>query len=123
MPHQEALTIVAPVVESRLASLEAMLERLTSDPGHNTVVPFGKLPQCHFGRLFVWRGGKDQRGRDLDAQLLLCADCDGSANELLNQLVEVSGSGIDRLFCHCKEYPRAPTSVRERTRFLWLRLL
>jgi hypothetical protein len=109
---------VAPIEESRLASLEAMLERLAPDPGHNTVVPFGKLPQCHFGRLFVWRGGKDQQGRPLDSQLLLCADCDGSASELLKQLVEVSGSGIDSLFSHCKQYPATPTGLRERLRFL-----
>ena len=118
MPHQEALTLVAAVSPARLPVLEALLAELRNDPAHNPVLPFAEIPGCHFGRVLVLPPSRDLDGDFVGPELVVLSDCDGSAYDHLVQLVEVAGSGLDRLFSHCIGYPELPASQPERLAFL-----
>lgn len=111
MPHQEALSVVATLEPSRRSALEQTLTGMRADPGHNTLVPFAKLPNCHFGRVFCWDTMSDPQGNVLPPQLLLLADCDGSSDVFLADLVNVAGEGLDGVFGHCTDYPSNPSAA------------
>lgn len=118
MSHQEALTIVASVDPSRLTALTATLATMSLDPAGNAWIPFGRLPRCHFGRLFTWGAMKEQAGGELPPQLLLTADFDGPAESFLRELVELAGAGIDGLFEHCLDYPVGNATAATRLAYL-----
>src|SRR6187402_1227562 len=118
MSHQEALTIVAPIVPERLASLQEVLRQISNDPGPNCYLPFAALPKCHFGRLFWWEGTRDLQGNPLDAALLMLSDTDGCADLHLQELVDAAGTGIDVVFSNCRDYPKTPVTKADRLRYL-----
>lgn len=108
MPHQDALTIIAPVAQEREAELTEVMRALASNPAQNDVLAFGALPGCHFGRVLHLPASTDLSGHKIGPQLMLLSDCDGSAQAHLRDLVEVAGAGLDRLFGSCIDYPRQP---------------
>lgn len=118
MPHQEALTIVAPVAPDREAQLADVMRVLARDPAHNDVLPFAELPGCHFGRVLHLPPSHDLEGAPIGPQLLLLSDCDGSADEHLRELVELAGPGLDRLFGACVDYPGRPAEPAARLAYL-----
>jgi hypothetical protein len=118
VPHQEPLTIIAEVDPQGHEALERVLDTMRSDPAHNDVIPFAKLPGCHFGRVLLFPATADLKGRPIPSQLLMLSDCDGSADAHLQSLVDVTNGGIDRLFCYCRGYPALPTARTERVSFL-----
>jgi hypothetical protein len=104
MPHQEPLTIVADLKPEGVEAARAVLEQMRTDPAHNEVLPFGRLPNCHFGRLLITEPARDLRGRPIKAHLFLMSDCDGSAHAQLAQIVDVAGDGLHALLQHCEGY-------------------
>lgn len=118
MPHQEALTIVAKVDPDRVASLERVLGRMRANPGDNDVLPFARLPGCHFGRVVFLPASTDLQGEPVAPQLLMLSDCDGPAHKHLAAIADVAGEGLDRLFGHCEGYPRRPATRPDRIAFL-----
>jgi hypothetical protein len=122
VPHQEALTLLAPVDPDRVGSLTQLMKDLALDPGHNAVLPFGEVKGCHFGRVLFMPSSVDLKGNTIAPQLLVLSDCDGSADEHLRAIVDRAGPGIDTLFGHCEGYPdlrKANGSAqRERLAFL-----
>jgi hypothetical protein len=118
VPHQEALTLVAAVNPARKNALESLMAELGSDPAANSVLPFGALPDCHFARVVMLPESRDLEGQPVAPELLVLSDCDGSADDHLEALVDAAGSGIDRLFSHCVGYPSVPAARRERLAFL-----
>jgi len=121
LPHQEALTIIAPVAEEREAELAEVMRALAANPAQNDVLAFGALPGCHFGRVLHLPASRDLSGQKIGPQLMLLSDCDGSAQKHLKQLVDVAGPGLDRLFGSCIDYPRQP-SPANRVAFLQKRV-
>jgi hypothetical protein len=121
LPHQEALTIIAPVAEEREAELADVMRALAANPAQNDVLAFGALPGCHFGRILHLPASTDLSGQKIGPQLMLLSDCDGSAQVHLRQLVSVAGDGLDRLFGSCVDYPRQP-SPENRLAFLQKRV-
>lgn len=117
-PIQQAVTVVLPVRRERKHELESLLAQMRRDPGHNRVLPFARLPRCHFGRLVLWDLEHDQGGRQLDPLLLLIADCDGPAERFLQDMIEVAGAGLDATLQTCAGYPSAPISAAERLDYL-----
>lgn len=123
MAHQEALTVVAPVVPERMARLEALLESMRPEPGRHPLLPFSAVATCHFGRLVALPAITDVDRRPLGPKLLLIVDCDGAARECLRQLVLAAAAGMDELFGHCVGYPvlggrSADHQTRERLAYL-----
>jgi hypothetical protein len=118
VPHQDALTIVAKVDAQHIGPLTKLLETMRDDPGNNPVIPFAEIPGCHFGRVLLLPASKDLEGQPIPPQLLLLTDCDGSARDHLETLVDTAGEGVDRLFGHCIDYPTRPTPRAARVAFL-----
>lgn len=118
MTTQSALTIVVPVDVEQKPALRALLERAGTDPAGNNLVPFGRLPGTHFGRLLILDEATDLRGAPIPPTLMLMADVDGPADAYLERLVEVAGSGLDRLFGGCDGYPTGSPGPAERLAFL-----
>jgi hypothetical protein len=109
-PRQLAITIVAEVKRRRLSALKRTLETMGTDPADNDIVPFAALPRTHFARFVVLDATEGPDG-PIEPQLLYMADVDepaeaGSALEYcLEELVEVGGTGLDRIFGACVGYP------------------
>ena len=118
MTTQSALTIVVPVDAERKPALRTLLQQAASDPAGNDLVPFGRLPGTHFGRLLLLDEATDLRGAPLRPLLMLMADVDGSADAYLDRLVDVAGSGLDRLFGACDGYPAGRPGPDDRLAFL-----
>ncbi len=118
MTMQRALTIVVPVAVERKLGLRALLERAGADPAGNDVVPFGRLPDTHFGRLLILDEATVLHGAPIPRTLMLMADVDGPADAYLERLVEAAGSGLDRLFGACDGYPSGSPGAAERLAFL-----
>ena len=118
MTTQSALSIVVPVDVEQKPAIRALLERAGADSAGNDLVPFGRLPGTHFGRLLILDESTDLRGAPLRPLLMLMADVDGPADAYLERLVEVSGSGLDRLFGGCEGYPSGGSGPAGRLAFL-----
>jgi hypothetical protein len=121
LPHQEALTIIAPISPDRQGEISDVMRVLAQNPAQNDVLAFGAWRGCHFGRVLHLPASTDHTGDTIGPQLMLMSDCDGSAEAHLKQLVETSGPGLDRLFGACVDYPRQP-SASTRLRFLQKRV-
>jgi hypothetical protein len=117
LPHQEALTIIAPVALEREAALQDVMRVLAKNPAQNDVLAFGALRDCHFGRVLHLPASMDLAGKPISPQLILLSDCDGSAQQHLHKLVDVAGPGLDKLFGACVDYPQKP-SPQTRLQFL-----
>jgi hypothetical protein len=118
MPHQDALTIAATVVPSKVPAVTQLLKELQKSPGYNSVLPFARIPSLHFGRIVLIPAGEKPSGGAAPAQVLLITDCDGSADDHLEALVEAAGAGLDRVFGQCEDYPEGSIENRERLAFL-----
>jgi hypothetical protein len=118
MPHQDALTIAATVTPSRRAKVTEALAEMQKDPGHNPILPFAKLPGLHFGRIVLVPASTTPTGEKTADELLLITDCDGSADDHLEALVETAGSGLDQLFAGCDGFPSGQLGTPERLAFL-----
>ena len=123
MTTQSALTIVVPVDVAQKPALHALLLRAGADPAGNDLVPFGRLPGTHFGRLLILDEATDLRGAPLRPLLMLMADVDGPADAYLERLVEVAGDGLDRLFGACDGYPSDRPGSADRLAFLRAHLI
>jgi hypothetical protein len=107
MSHQAALTVWARVAPGRAEALEQLLAA-------GSPIPFERLSAAHFGRLLLLDDG------GAAPVLLFTLDVDGPAGAHLDELVEVAGDGLDRVFCHCEGYPEP--GVRDRAaRLAYLR--
>ncbi|MGH2944618.1 MAG: hypothetical protein ACRDLN_17785, partial [Solirubrobacteraceae bacterium] len=119
--RQRAITIVADVKRTRLASLRRTLESIGADPANNAVLPFAALPRTHFARLLVLDPYEDGDGAPIAPHLVYMADVDEPAQaesaleHCLKELVDVAGEGLDAIFGACVGYPppsRATAALR-----------
>jgi len=113
MPHQAALTLVAPVRPGQSESLRELLASMGNGVANGSVVDFGAFTAVHFARFILVEETRDLRGEALQALLIYISDFDVSARKHLSELVEIAGAGIDRLFGHCEGYPDAATLTPE----------
>jgi hypothetical protein len=118
VPHQEALTVVAKLDPAGVAALLPALDALRASPARNDILPFGALPGCHFGRVLFLPASADLQGEPIPPQLMLLSDCDGSADDHLEAMVDVARDGLDALFGACEGYPARPATRAERASFL-----
>ena len=110
MPHQAALTIIAPVEEEQDNALERLLEDLGQKPD---ALPFAALPNLHFARLFVLGASADLAGARLGPQLVFLSDLDAPVEPYLPDLVDAFGPAIDTIFGHCVGWPRSHAATRD----------
>lgn len=119
MTPQSPFTVVAVVAAGREGSLRLLLDTMNARPGmanpDNGLVPFSLFERLHFARFALLA---DTTGADLEVFDLprprvpaLClafvGECDGSADEQLQELAEKAGSGLRRIFAHCEGFDGA----------------
>jgi hypothetical protein len=118
MSYQDALTISAAVVPSQVARVKQLLAEMRKNPGSNAILPFGKIAGLHFGRVVLIPSSTGPTGQTAPDQLLLVTDCDGSADDHLEALVEAASGGLDQLFGACEGYPAPPVDQAKRLAYL-----
>jgi hypothetical protein len=108
VPHQEALTIVAPI---RPGEVDAVKRTLGTIPEHVDgwdVIRFDQLPRVHFARVVVFDETTDVDGTPIGAQLSLMTNVDAPMEAHLDDLTRTAGAGLDQVFEGCVGYPDAP---------------
>jgi hypothetical protein len=112
MLPQSNLLIMARIARGREEHLRALLATMNQRPGfadpENPLLPFGRFGRLHVARFVIL---KDPTPDDLSVYglptrsfaptLAFMADCDGSADELLAQLVALCEAGLRSIFSHC----------------------
>lgn len=116
MTPQSPFTVVAVVAQGREASLRLLLDTMNSRPGmadpDNALLPFSLFERLHFARLALL---DDATMADLEAfglprptvpplYLAFVGECDGPAEEQLEEFAEKAGSGLRRIFSHCEGF-------------------
>jgi hypothetical protein len=122
--EQSALTIVARVRQESVEDLRTLLAGMQADPGGNGVLPFARLRGVHFARLVLLDADTDLAGRAVPPQLVFLSDVDGPLDRHLDELVDATGDGIDRVFGFCEGYPVNGAATRQqRLGFLRARMV
>jgi hypothetical protein len=116
MPQQSAVTVLAPLPpEHRERALDALAD--LAGPGR-AALAFDRHAGLHFARILLLEGGTSPSGAEVGPTLLYSADSDGSADDHIRALADVSGAGLDRAFGFCDGYPERPDPAG---RTAWLR--
>ena len=105
MPHQEALTVVAPIKPGEVNAVKQLLGTIPDHVDTWDVIPFQQLERLHFGRVVVFDAAKHHDGQPIPAQLSLMTDIDAPLDAHLRELATTAGSGLDRMFGGCEGYP------------------
>src|ERR1700682_2866237 len=97
---QSAVTVMADILPGHEATLRQLLETAGQDAANNALVPFGQLPNVHFGRFFIIDATTDLRGQPLTPRLVLDADVDGSADAFLVARCSLASAGLGSIYAH-----------------------
>ena len=107
--------MIARLGPERVESLRESLERMNKVPGiadpDNAILPFGAYERLHFARLALL---DDPTTADIEIYgvvppplpiyLAFMGDCDGSAHELLAEMVDRAAAGLRQIFGHCADF-------------------
>ena len=120
MTHQVALTIITEIKAGEVEDIKQLLKTMSDNVACNGVIPFGKFSNIHFARLFVLDESIDLNGRTIPPSLVFMSECDASLDRLLNELVDIAGEGLDKIYSHCVDYHSLSEITRKR-RLAYLR--
>ena len=119
-PYQNGLTIVTPVRAGHVEPLRAVLEEVSEALPDHDDLPFDEFTRVHFVRWVLLPATTDDHGRDTDPVLLLSTNYDEPLDAHLNELYDVAGAGLHRIYQHCEGYPEPGNRSRGRvTEYLW----
>jgi hypothetical protein len=104
-PYQNGLTIITPVLSGHDAPLTAVLEEINEALPDHEDLPFGELTRVHFIRWVLLPAATDDLGRETSPQLVLSTNYDEPRDAHLEELVDVAGPALDRIYQHCGGYP------------------
>lgn len=113
---QHPMAIVAPVINSSLDKLNALLMQVRTDIDQRKAMPFEVLGTIHYLRIVLMDPETDdgKGDRNLFTKLIFATDFDGDEEQHLTALASVCGPFMDSLFEYCTGYPdatnRNPTS-------------
>lgn len=126
---QGALTLITNIKPGEAQTLRKLLAQMVigknnpdADVETNDIVPFAKLTTIHFARFVVVERSLNESGKfeKIDPFLVLSTNYDKPLDEHLEQLVDVAGEGLDRIYSHCEGYPE-PSSRTRQSRLAYLR--
>ena len=120
MPQQVALTIMSKIKPGETEALKQLLTSMSDNAANNAAIPFGKLSRTHFARLMVLDESTDSDGTVLVPSLVFMCDCDAPLRRTLNELVDITSEGLDKIYCHCEGYP-CGSGITRRQRLAYLR--
>lgn len=115
MTPQSSFMILATILPARETELRRLLATMNHKPGvfnpANALIPFGQFNTLHFARILIL---DDQTTNDITVYdlprvdfptyLAILGDCDGPADQLLAEIVQVAGTGLRSLLTHCDEF-------------------
>ena len=80
MPYQLPVTVRANVPTERLDDLRDLLTEMNKNgPADNSVLPFDRLADVHFARLFILPAATDLAGEVIPPSLVYMSEVDGAA--------------------------------------------
>ena len=127
--NQGALTIITEIKLGEAENLRVLLKKLVYSKDNpdidietNDIVPFAKLTTIHFARFVVVEESLSLTGelRPVDPFLILSTNYDDPLGKHLEQLVDVAGNGLDRIYSHCEDYPDL-NGITRKARLAYLR--
>jgi hypothetical protein len=118
MTHQVALTIITKIKPGETESIKHLLQSMSADAAQNDIIPFGRFTTIHFARLLVLNESTDLQGETIAPGLVFIGECDAPLDDLLHELVDTAGAGLDTLYCHCEGYPAGQPSNAQRLAYL-----
>jgi hypothetical protein len=119
MPYQVAVTIHGQVPAENVTSFREILTELNKSGPDNDTLPFSRLRGVHFARLVLLPETMDTGGQVIPASVVYMSEVDGPLDRHLDDLVQVAGPGLDRVFGRCADYPSRPDGNQARRE--WLR--
>ena len=123
--NQGALTVIAKIKRGETQNLRTLLARMVpphTDVESNGVISFAELTTIHFARFVVVDKslGEDGTLRLVEPFLVLSTNYDDPLDKHLEQLVDVAGDGLDKIYSHCEGYPDLNGRTRQsRLAYLW----
>ena len=111
MSQQQALTIIAPVILSRMDELRFQLSKLKNELIRDVHEAFEDLGTIHFARWIIIEAAEVQ-GERLSPKLVFSSNFDGTIDEHIQALANRAGEIMDRSFQYCQEYPTGNPSGR-----------
>ena len=118
MTHQVALTIITEIKAGEVEDIKQLLKTMSDNVACNGVIPFGKFSNIHFARLFVLDESIDLNGAVIAPSLVLMSECDAPLGRFLNELVDMAGEGLDKIYSHCVDYPASEITRKRRLAYL-----
>ncbi|MBS0643816.1 MAG: hypothetical protein JSS43_28480 [Proteobacteria bacterium] len=115
MLPQSAVLVTAPIVPDQQQALTELLVTMNLVPGFadpdNALVPFGQFDRLHFARFLILQ---DPVPDEITVHglppspwlpmLAFFADCDGTADDFLNDMASRCEAGLRRIFAHCRGF-------------------
>ncbi|MGH2698235.1 MAG: hypothetical protein ACRDJL_03410 [Actinomycetota bacterium] len=119
MSHQLAATVVAPIRPGQTDELRRILASFAAGDATTGRLAFGKIRAVHFARLLVLEETTDLEGEPLPARIFFLSDIDAPLQKYLDDLCELGGDALDRIFECCEGYPtQRPLTNQDRADFL-----
>ncbi|MFD9415354.1 hypothetical protein ACFWC9_11650 [Streptomyces goshikiensis] len=117
--QQIAVTVRAAVPTERVAEVQEVLAEASRKGAAGEFIPFAELAGVHFARLVLVPEEPDHAGETMPASIVYMSEADAPMDAHLADLVRKAGSGLERVFGHCRGYP--PAGAPDATRVAWLR--
>lgn len=108
--NQGALTVIAKIKPGETQSLRDLLAQMVPPNAHvesNNIIPFAELTTIHFARFVVVDESLsvDSTLRPVEPFIVFSSNYDDPLDKHLEQLVDVAGDGLDKIYSHCRGYP------------------
>lgn len=111
-PYQNGLTIISRVRDGHEKPLKEVLDEFQDEVPSHEDIPFEELTRVHFMRWVLLPAATDDLGHEAPAQLVLSTNYDEPLDAHLNELVDVAGTALDRVYQHCVGYAPSESSYR-----------
>src|SRR5260370_3231967 len=105
MTHQVALTIINRIKPGETEDIKQLLKAMGNNAAQNDLIPFGKFSTVHFARFVMLDESIDLHGTVISPRLVFMAECDAPLLRLFNELADMAGDGLDKIYTRCECYP------------------
>ncbi len=106
--NQNALTVAAPIIHSKLDGLRNLLLKMNQNPQGNAYLPLEKSKLTHFCR-FVVIDPTAPQDETTGRILVFETNFDGDLQPYLQSLIGIGAKGLDAVFGCCENYPGSST--------------
>jgi hypothetical protein len=81
------------------------LAEINRDVEGNHIIPFRKMNDTHFARFVILDDLTDNEGPNAHFSLVFSSNFDGSLENHLQHIVDLTGEGLDQIYHFCEGYP------------------